>query len=150
MKTLMSTLTLITVAAGLAVAADKPDFSGNWKVDSEKSVFGPIPPPSAMTRTVEQKGSDISMKQSMIGPDMDFTMKYLADGKETVNTFMGTDVKSKATWEGNSLMIRNSLGAEPVSTNKWTLSNDGKIWTDVWSVSSPQGSFEVTYIFVRQ
>ena len=39
MKTLMSTLFVIAAAAGMALAADKPDFSGDWKMDPAKSVF---------------------------------------------------------------------------------------------------------------
>ena len=33
------------------------------------------------------------------------TMKYSTDGKETTNSLMGNDVKSKAVWEGKTLVI---------------------------------------------
>jgi hypothetical protein len=153
MKILMSTLVVMTAAAGLAVAEDKPNFSGNWKVDADKSAFGPIGASESMMRSVEQKGADISVKQVMTGPDMEFTLKYLADGKETINNFMGSDVKCKASWEGKSLVIRSymdSEGAKVASTSKWTLSDDGKTWTEIWSVSSPQGDFDVKYVLVKQ
>jgi hypothetical protein len=45
MKKLMSTLFVIAAAAGIAMAADKPDFSGNWKLDADKSESAPCPRP---------------------------------------------------------------------------------------------------------
>jgi hypothetical protein len=100
MRPVINTLFVIAAVANLAVASDKPDFSGNWKLDLEKSLFGAMPPPAAMTRTIEQKGPDIIVKQIITGPDMDVAFKYSTDGKETANSFMGTDFKSKASWEG--------------------------------------------------
>jgi hypothetical protein len=153
MRPLMSTLFVIAAAANLTVAGDKPDFSGNWKLDVEKSVFGPLPAPMAMTRTVEQKDPDITVKQIITGPDMDVAFKYSTDGKETANSFMGTDFKSKANWDGKALMIHNDVdagGAQVKSTNRWTLSDDGKIFTDVLSITSPDGNFEITYVLVKQ
>jgi len=112
-----------------------------------------MPPPAAMTRTVEQKDPDIIVKQIITGPDMNVAFKYSTDGKETANSFMGTDFKSKARWDGKALMILNDVdagGAQVKSTNKWTLSDDGKIFTDVLSITSPDGNFEITYVLVKQ
>jgi hypothetical protein len=152
MRRLMSTLFVIAAAANLAVAGDKPDFSGTWKLDLEKSLFGAAPAPAGMTRTVERKGPDIIVKQIITGPDMNVTFNYSTDGKETANSFMGTDFKSKANWDGNALVIHNDLGAGPQvkSTNLWTLSDDGRIFTDVLSIKSPEGDFEITYVLVKQ
>jgi hypothetical protein len=152
MKRLMTTMIVIAAVANMTVATDKPDFSGKWKLDLEKSSFGPVPPPATMTRTVGQKGPDITVENAMTGPEMNLSFHYSTDGKETSNTFMGTDFKSKAAWDGDALMIRNYIdsGGQPVSTNKWTLAGDGKTFTDVWSISSPDGNAEVTYVFVKQ
>jgi hypothetical protein len=41
-------LTISLVAAGLAtaaMAADKPNFSGDWKLNAAKSTLGPMPRP---------------------------------------------------------------------------------------------------------
>jgi hypothetical protein len=153
MKQLLCTLFVITAAANVGVAADKPDFSGTWKLDLEKSAFGPMPPPASLTRTIDRKGPDITVQQAMTGPDMNVTLKYSTDGKETANSFMGTDFKSKAAWEGKALVIHNVVdagGTEVKSTDKWTLSDDGKTFTDVLSISSPDGEFEITHVLTRQ
>ena len=64
MKKLMSTLFVIAAAAKMAVAGDKPDFSGNWKMDADKSVFGPMPPPTSMTCKIYHKDPDLQHRAS--------------------------------------------------------------------------------------
>ena len=155
MKKLMSTLFVIAAAAGMAMAADKPDFSGNWKMDADKSVFGPMPPPTSMTLKVTHKDPDLSVEQAQSGAQGDQTMsfKYSTDGKETTNSLMGNDVKSKANWDGKTLVIvsnANFGGADVKLTNKYSLSDDGKTLTNSLSISAPQGDFDMTYILVKQ
>jgi hypothetical protein len=151
-QSLIRTMLVIAVAA---YAADKPDFSGNWKMDADKSVFGPIPPPASMALVIDHKEPDISVNQTSTGPggDQNATSKYSTDGKETINDFMGTSVKSKAHWDGNTLVIDSSLdaGGGPVKvTSKWSLSDDGKTLTDAVNISSPQGDADMTYVLVKQ
>ena len=43
------------VLTASAMAAGKPDFSGEWKLNIDKSNFGPIPPPTSLTQTVDHK-----------------------------------------------------------------------------------------------
>ena len=151
MKRLLSALFLIAVA----VAADKPDFSGKWKMNPEKSKFGPAPPPTSMTLIVEHKDPNISVQQSSTGPDgeQNITSKYSTKGKETINSLMGTEVKSTAAWEGKTLVIRSTLdgGSGVVKfTSKWTLAADGKTLTDAVNISSPQGDLDLTYVLLKQ
>ena len=148
MKDLLTTL--VIAAAVMIAAPDKPDFSGKWKLDLRKSDFGAIPQPESMTRAVEQKAADISVEQISTGPEMNVTLKYSTDGKETSNSFMGTDYKSKAGWEGRTLVIHNNVGDGSGSVDKWTLSDDGKTFTDVLNITTPGGDFVITHVFVRQ
>ncbi len=155
MKKLMSTLFVIAAAAGIAMAADKPDFSGNWKLDADKSVFGPIPPPTSLTSKIDHKDPDLSITTTQSGAqgDRTDTMKYSTDGKETTNSMMGSDVKTKAVWDGKILVITsnpNFGGAEMKLTNKYSLSDDGKTLTQALSISGPQGDFDLTFVLVKQ
>jgi len=155
MKKLMSTLFVIAAAANMAVAGDKPDFSGNWKMDADKSVFGPMPPPTSMTCKITHKDPDLSIEQQQSGAQGDQTMmfKYSTDGKETTNSLMGNDVKSKAAWDGKVLVVKSSLdagGTEVKLTSKYSLSDDGKTLTQALSISAPQGDFDMTYVLVKQ
>lgn len=153
MKRFLSSLFVIAAATNMAVAGDKPDFSGKWKLDLEKSALGAMPPPESMIRTVIYKGAEISVHQLITGPEMTLDFTYFTDGKESANNFMGADFKSKAHWDGNTLVIQNEVGnggEQGKSTNKWSLSADGKTFTDVLSISSPQGDMEMTYVLVKQ
>jgi hypothetical protein len=156
MKTLLTTLFVIAAASGMARAADKPDFSGDWKMDADKSVFpAGIPAPTALTRKIDHKDPSLTVNSTQSGPsgDMNTEAKYSTDGKETTNSMMGNDVKSKAVWEGKTLVISsiaNFGGTDVKLTNKWTLAEDGKTLTDVLGISSPQGDFELTFVMVKQ
>ena len=140
MKSLITALFVIAATAAVALAADQPDFSGTWKMDPAKSVFGPQPPPTSMTLVIDYKDPDLSVNQSSTGPDGDQNLlsKYSTDGKETVNNFMGTDVKSKGHWDDKVLVIDSSLEPGGMSiklTSKWSLSDDGKTLTDALHIS---------------
>ena len=66
---------------------------------------------------------------------------------------MGNELKSKAVWEGNTLVITSTAnlgGADVKLTDKWSLADDGKTLTDVFGISAPQGDFEMTYVLVKQ
>lgn len=155
MKKLMSTLFVIAAAASLAMAADKPDFSGSWKMDPDKSTFGPIPPPTSMSSKIDHKDPDLSIETTQSGAqgDQTNTFKYSTDGKETTNSLMGNDMKSKAAWDGKVLVITSSGnfgGADVKVTNKYSLSDDGKTLTNIVSISAPQGDFDLTYVLLKQ
>jgi len=151
MKTLMSTLFVIAAAAGMAVAADKPDFSGDWKMDADKSTFGPLPPPSSLTSKIDHKDPDLSIVT--IQNDQSQSFKYSTDGKETTNSMQGNEMKSKAVWEGKTLVVNSSLdagGAQVKLISKYTLSDDGKTLTQALSISSPGGDFDLNIVLVKQ
>ncbi|MGA3189479.1 MAG: hypothetical protein ABSF22_20430 [Bryobacteraceae bacterium] len=151
MKKLMSTLFVIAAAANLAMAADKPDFSGNWKMDADKSTFGPTPPPTSMTSKIDHKDPDLSIETT--SNDQTTTSKYSTDGKETTNQMMGNDVKSTAQWEGKVLVVKSAAnfgGADVKLVSKYSLSEDGKTLTQALSISAPQGDFDMNIVLVKQ
>jgi hypothetical protein len=155
MKTLMKTLLVIAAASTMAMAADKPDFSGNWKIDLDKSSFGMMPPPTSMTSKITHKDPEMVVENTQDGPQgvQTNTAKYSTDGKETTNSMMGTDVKSKAEWDGKVLVVNSSLdagGAQVKLVAKYSLSDDGKTLTNALNISAPQGDFEMKFVLVKQ
>ena len=112
MRTILKSVVFIAALASLAPAADKPNFSGNWVLDADKSNFGPMPAPTTMTRKVDHHDPAMTVDQTTTGGpqgDQTATMKYSTDGKETTNSMMGNDMKSKAVWEGKTLVVNSSL-----------------------------------------
>ena len=156
MRTILKSVFAIAAFATLAAAADKPNFSGNWALDADKSNFGPMPPPTSMTRKIDHQDPAMTVEQVTTGGpqgDQSATMKYSTDGKETTNQMMGNDIKTKATWDGSALLIAMTAdfgGNEIKLTDKWTLSDDGKVLTDVLHIASPQGEFDITYVMNKK
>ena len=156
MKTLIQGVFLIAALSATGVAADKPNFSGEWKLDAGKSNLGPIPPPSSMTRKVEHSEPVLTVVEAMTGGpmgDQNRTTKYSTDGKETTNDLMGNPVKTSAAWEGDTLVISAKADIQGTAiklTDKWSLSGDGKVLTDVMHIATDQGDFDVTYVLNKQ
>jgi hypothetical protein len=156
MRTFLKYALGVAVLAGTALAADKPNFSGEWSLNLDKSNLGPMPPPTSMTRKVDHADPTMSMTQATVGSpqgDQTFTLKITTDGKESTNEMMGQQAKTKASWEGNALVINVAFeigGTEIKLTEKWSLSDDGKTLTDNTHFVIPQGEFDLTYVMNKK
>ncbi len=155
----MNRRTLLTIALfSLTLAATawgKPDFSGDWKLNTDKSDFGPVPPPTSMTNKIDHADPDLKVATSQSGAqgDMNYEVKYTTDGKEVTNTIGPMEAKSTATWEGDDLNVVTKLetGQGTVSIKgKWSLSADGKTLTQTAHIISPQGEIDIKYVFEKQ
>jgi hypothetical protein len=157
MKTIMTVVLAMAATAGLSLAADHPNFSGDWTMDAAKSDPGPIPAPASMTRKVAQGDPAITVVEAQVGGpqgDVNSTSKYSADGTETANTMMGAvPTKSTAKWDGSNLLIVTKAdfqGMEITINSKWSLSADGKVWTDAWHLVTPQGEIDITWVLNKK
>lgn len=156
MRTVITILIVTMALSMMAVAADKPNFSGEWTLDATKSDLGPMPPPSSMTRKVDHSEPALTYTQQTTGGqngDQTVTMKYSTDGTETTNDLMGNPLKTTAKWDGSALTIVGKAdfqGNELTLTDKWTLSDDGKVLTDALHIESPQGAFDITYVMTKK
>jgi hypothetical protein len=151
----------LTLAGVAALAAERPNFSGEWKLNSGKSDFGPMAgnAPTSMTRKIEHKGDDLSATTTQATPNGERTQtsKYKTDGSDSVNkaqTPMGEiEVKSVASWDGAKLVVKTSReiqGAQITQTETWTLSEDGKMLTVDNKISSPMGDFDIKLVMDKQ
>lgn len=156
MKTILTVVLAMAAAATLGVAADKPNFSGDWTMDAAKSDFGPIPPPATMTRKVDHSDPAVTVVTVQTGGaqgDSTVTQKYDTSGKETTNEMMGSATKSTTKWDGSTLVMSTKAdfqGTEITIISKWSLSADGKVLTDAWHIISPQGEFDLTYVMNKK
>ena len=105
-----------------AWAQSKPDFSGTWTVNAEKS----DPPPQGRGGggggrgpggpiTIKQTATELSITtEGRRGPQ---TLTYKLDGTESSNPGRGGSmtVKSKAKWDGSTLVIETTqdMGGSP-------------------------------------
>lgn len=137
----------LTIGTLTAVAADKPDFSGNWKLNVEKSDFGPMPKPEKAEYVIAHKDPELNVKSTAVTQMGEVTneVKITTDGKEFTNTMHGQEVKGNAAWEGKVLVVTQKLnvqGTEIVLVQKWTLADDNKSITQDVAITTPQGELK--------
>jgi hypothetical protein len=152
MNNIVGTILALALVAG-GQSAVKPNFSGEWKVNLAKSDFGPLPPPSAMSRTIthdEPALTIVEAQRSDMG-DQNTTRKYVTDGTETSFTANGAVVKGSAVWSENTLVVVSKVDAIGATFNDiMSLSADGKALTSKVHITSPQGEVDLTVVFDRQ
>ena len=156
MKSLFKLVLIFAALTGIALAADKPDFSGDWKLNAAKSTFGPIPAPATYTRKVTQADSTMTIEDTQTGTalgDQHDIRTYTTDGKEISYQANGADVKAAMTWDGDALQIKAKAsiqGMDLIITDKVTLGDDGKTMTDAIHIATGQGDIELKLVFDKQ
>jgi hypothetical protein len=148
-------LALVSVAAVASAAAvsHKPDFSGEWKMNAAKSIYGAIPAPALFVRKIAHAEPHITImeEQSGGGSDGTITRKMTTDGKPANIDLNGTPVACSAAWDGTTLIATTAVDSAGVTfKDKMTLSEDGKTLTSVVKITSSQGEGELTIVFDRQ
>jgi hypothetical protein len=151
----MKAVCLIAALALAAAAAERPDFSGEWKLNLAKSTFGLLPAPTSFTRKVAHAEPSLTIADDQKGGtgDQSDTRTYTTDGKEIDYQANGANVKGAANWDGDTLVIRYNADAGGITfsiTEKMTLRGGNKTLTDGVHIVTPQGEIDVTYIFDKQ
>ena len=139
----------------LAVAqpATRPNFSGEWKMNAEKSNFGALPAPTVLTRSIVHAEPSLTIVEHQVGAmgEQKQTRKYVTDGTPITFDAQGAAVSSSAKWTENTLIVVSTVEAIGLTFNDtMTLSPDGKTMTSVVHVASPQGDIDLTVVFEKQ
>jgi hypothetical protein len=156
MKSLLTTVLVLAALAGSALAVDKPNFSGDWKLNIAKSNMGPLPPPTTYTRKVTHAEPSVTIEDTQTGTalgDQHDTRTYTTDGKEITYQVNGADVKGTLTWDGDALLINSKASIQGMDFNikdRITLGDDGKTLTDSVHIGTGQGDIELTMVFEKQ
>lgn len=105
---------VVGIAAFGQTPQSKPNLSGTWVFDSQKSELK-IPGPATMTLHIDQKDPHISFARIEKYGDQSFNWNLDADAdspKEIVNTAPnGVTTSSKVYWQGNALILDQKITA---------------------------------------
>jgi hypothetical protein len=144
MKIKQVALTLASWLIGLNVAwaqNDKPNFSGTWKLDKEKSELGTDEGGRFRggmfdSLVIEHKEPKLAIKRKMhlpSGEERTVESKYSTDGESNSNEgFRGMTSKSKTHWEEEKLITESTVETQrgTMETKEIrSLSADGKTMT---------------------
>jgi hypothetical protein len=157
---------LASVALRPAVAQGKVDFSGSWKINTEKSDpmgggmggggggGGGGGMANAVT-TITQTATQLTVETKF--GEQTRTATYFLDGKESTNQGRMGETKSKAHWDGSALVIESTgsytgaNGAMTVTSKEVrTLGDDGKTMTVVTTRSTPNGEVTTKRVYDEQ
>jgi hypothetical protein len=144
----------LAVFAALPALA-KASFSGDWKLNTSRSNFGEMPPPSSMSTKIAHEEPKLRVGTKISGEMGDFESDatYTTDGKECTNEIFGNSSKSTVKWEGDALLFetKGRFGDNDFTMkDKWTLSGDGKYLTIDRHFSSSMGESDQKLVFEKQ
>jgi len=147
----MAILVIYCFCASIAGAQIKPNLSGTWKMNLEKSKWESLDNIRSVIVRIEHKEPHFSESVTVTsgGGDVNVEGNYTTDGKETeVQTNSGA-VKATAKWEGEGLLVEWKKEGFHVR-RKYILSADGRTLTSTVYRSTSNGEVEETSVFEKQ
>ncbi len=151
---------LILVFWGSLGAAEKVDFNGEWYFDKSKSVFA-----DGGDRFVPFKLSVSHDDSTMIVErtyqreythDYVDTLSFTLDARDNFSTMWNSSRIISARWanDGQALTIRTQIISERdgqqsqmISTDIWTLANNGAEINRDFTIDGPWGEMKAVYVF---
>jgi len=141
------TLTLTVSAIGQV----KPNFSGTWKQNNEKSNLAPDAP--VWVHKVKQKGAELKVETTITGSRgvSNHENTYTTDGKKQMTKDRDGDAltRSVKAIRLSSWQWRKS-GHTLTTREAWTLSDDGKTLVKTRHLIGPRGVTDQKYVYDKQ
>ncbi len=145
-RSLLTAFLLAPLCALTAMAQTKPNFTGTWNLNHQKSK-------SSDSITIEFNQKDNNLTEAFNASQGDeLEAKYAIDGKESEVSTGDATIKATAKWDGDALVI-DWRGPEEgrYFVRKLTLSADGKTMTVNLKHSLPNGGMaEKIWFFEKQ
>ena len=141
----------LSSASLFVVAQSKPNVSGTWKMNAEKSKFE-RGGPKGITIKFEQQESTLKEALILMNEQGDQTLNftYTLDGKESAQEIQGQPVKASAKWDGTTLVLEFKSEEGFSFLRKITVSTDGKTITMAVTQTSPNGTVNDTVVLDKQ
>jgi len=135
--------------AQLVFGADpNTNFTGEWKVNVQKSAFGPLFAPKAAKVKIEHKDNTLAITDKETneqGESSTVESNFTTDGKQTSGTIIAfpMEVKGTAKWVGNTLTFAGDgkfNGTNVHIEEKWELARDNATFTITRTLSAVMGT----------
>jgi hypothetical protein len=144
---------LVVALAVSGYAQKKPDFSGAWTVDTEKSEPAPAGgaapgggrgPGMMGPLTMKQSADSISIESQ--GRQGMQTRTYKLDGSEQEIKFGQMTAKAKARWDGDKIVIETTRAGQDgtlfTTSATYSLNPDGTLTVEI---KTPMGTRKALY-----
>ncbi len=129
----------------------KPDLTGTWHLDAQRTRFGHLPRTKDLVLRIEHHEPKIRISTGKNG-DVHETLDLTTDGKEYPLTLEGKACTAKAqwfAWQGQRLVVETNC--QSVSRGRrLTLGSKGTILTTVLTVKDGSGEKQAYEFFSRE
>lgn len=145
---------LVALAAGIAWADERPNFSGDWVLNSGKSTLATKGIQSGTVR-IEHKEPAFSFQRTFITKDGPDESRYdlTTDGKEKVEVSGGSTRRSRLYWEGDQLVLDEKIemaGRTATNVVRYRLENEGKTLVAREAFRAPRVQHDNVWVFDRK
>ena len=132
----------------------KPDFTGSWKFNSDKSRLQ-IPPPESTTFLIEHREPRFHLERTHVfgGKSDTFSIDLMTNGEAAVQAHGGFQIHASLHWEGDTLRFDSRLereGEQATNVVRYSLSDDGQTFTAVEQFCGKEYSYENMWVFDKQ
>jgi hypothetical protein len=147
---------IFLIAVPFFAQSPKPDFSGRWRMQKDKSAFSGFKVPDIITRSVEEHGviMNVHTVQTLGQKTSISDVSYSIDGTPTQNIINGRDAESKTYWDGSVLVVRTTMktskGDPELIEDRWALSDDKQTLTTTSHIETDKGGVDMTLVCGRQ
>jgi len=142
--------------AGFALAqeAQKPDFSGVWKFNPEKSKLQ-IPAPTSSSFVVDHKEPRFHLSRTHVydGKPDTWSIDLTTDGKEVIQQTGDRTLHARLYWEGNQLVFDSKIvlkDREASNIVKYQVSPDRKVFKAYESFRGPKLKYDNIWVFDKE
>jgi hypothetical protein len=117
----------------MPLANSRPDFSGVWKMNCEKSVVRGAVPKQVLIRIEHREPALVQQVLFTSASGVEQLQNFVCEvGVEVSNSIGGVPARTRARWEGTELVIESwmkTLDRELYFKDHWSMSNDGETLT---------------------
>ena len=133
---------------------NKPDFSGTWKFSASESRLQ-IAPPDTAVLVIDHREPVFRISRTHIfhGKSDTVALSLTTDGKETAGEGEGLRFRSRAFWEGETLIFESLVerGSDTgVNTVRYRLSNSRNALTAEERLRSTIMNYDNLWVMERQ
>ena len=150
------TISVLILTVGAMAAEAKPNFTGDWFLNAEKSTFGVAPAPDSLSMKIEHNEPNFKSITAQTGGTGDNTIETTCttNGESCSIKTSGADVKGSSKWDGDTLVTNATVsinGMEIMKTSeRMSISEDGETLTLAVKYMSAMGDLDVVIVFDKQ
>ncbi len=131
----------------------KPDFSGTWEFNPAKSALQ-ITAPESTVFTIDHRDPLLRLERTHVaGQTRDtFELELTTDGRETSVSKEGLQLRSRAHWDGETLVFETMLtraGEEGTNLVRYTLDDSGDSFVAEEQFRSQKLSYDNRWVMDR-